>query len=175
MFKVNRGGNIEFHKVNNESDAAKRLPEITQMKQVYDFLSKLAKEGKDETTYEIEQIDALLNMCKLATGVLPTDYAQKIWKITAFAAKEPSKFLSFYEGQTSMYRINIASAVELAVLDVKGKSALFANDKKEFYEFKKTTKEDRFDELVLHFLGEGASNYETLNILLETAKKLQLK
>lgn len=173
MLLVNKGGIIKWHIDKPEAEAEEKLIGIEIDHQISTLLVTLSKKSGKMTEYDTAKIDAILTMFGIGGGIPPMEYARKILAITTFSKENPVKFLSHFESQTAVCRANVAEAVQHNIIDVSGKKAILNDGKKELYEFKATNKDDKFGELVLHFLSsEGAKSYETVLIKTEAEKKL---
>lgn len=174
MTLANKGGLIKWHIDKPEQEAEEKLVGISIDHEITSLLVKLAKPAGKTMEYDFAKIDALLTMFGIGGGIPPAEYARKVLAITAFAKENPAKFLSHYNSETALYRDNVAQAVNIKVIDISGANALFVDGKKEFYTFVSKSTSDKYDELVLHFLGKtGMNNYQTMLIKTEAEKKLK--
>ena len=171
MSQYNKSSLIRFHVEHKEADAEKRIRRDKVFIRVTELLGKLSKETENGFEYEELEIDALMSVLGLANTAEHYEYGQKVVAISEAAQSNPEAFLKFYESQTATYKVQLAHAIELGVVSIEGKSAVFARDKKEITPFKSTSKDGKFTELVLHFMGKGSEDYKLMNILAESAQK----
>lgn len=162
---------VDAEKV-SEKELGKKLGVETQVKE---FLKLLAAQVGKQWHYDVERIDAIVDIFNLGSGIKKEDYASKTLAIVSFAESNPMEFLEIYNSKTKLYNLHIAQAKEMMVIEIKDKKVSFVDSKKTFLELKGRNDDERTEELVSYFLTKGGTNdYETMVALLDIAKKKSL-
>lgn len=161
--------NIIFREIRTEEIATTDVKSLKFKKKAMDIIDTLYSDAGDKPTYDRTRMNTIAR----ALGISDEQGDSVVlMAISAFAERDPKRFLETIADKTVEYRQDIKEAIHLGVLSMDDPGASLTANKTIFFKFKKKAPTERIEELVMYYLSlDGSMDYKNLRAGLDTARE----